>query len=211
MRLVFLGPPGSGKGTQAKNLAAKLGLDHLSTGDILRGEIDRGSELGKKARTFMDAGSLVPDQLILEMIKDILQKRLKGFIFDGFPRTAAQAEGLDELLRGIRIQLNAALCLSVSDEVLISRLQGRFFCPQCNLDYNLNSRPPKKTGVCDNCGENLRQRSDDTEEVIRRRLDVYHKQTKAVEDYYRKQGLLIEIDGAQAPEKVAIAILAAVG
>jgi len=211
MRLVFLGPPGSGKGTQAKKLATRLGLEHLSTGDILRAEIDRGSELGKKARTFMDAGALVPDKLILEMIKDILQKGLKGFIFDGFPRTAPQAEGLDELLRGLGIQLNAALYLSVSDETLISRLQGRFFCPKCGLDYNLNSRPPKKAGLCDKCGDNLRQRSDDTEEVIRRRLDVYHKQTKAVEDYYRKKGLLIEIDGAQPPEQVAAAILKAVG
>lgn len=211
MRLVFLGPPGSGKGTQAKNLAVRLGLEHLSTGDILRAEIDRGSELGKKARTFMDAGALVPDKLILEMIKDILQKGLKGFIFDGFPRTAPQAEGLDELLRGLGIQLNAVLYLSVSDEMLISRLQGRFFCPKCGLDYNLNSRPPKKAGLCDKCGDNLRQRSDDTEEVIRRRLDVYHKQTKAVEDYYRKKGLLIEIDGTQPPEQVATSILKAVG
>lgn len=211
MRLVFLGPPGSGKGTQAKNLAAQLGLEHLSTGDILRAEIDRGSELGKKARIFMDAGALVPDQLILEMIKDILQKKSKGFIFDGFPRTAVQAEGLDELLRGVGIGLDAALYLSVSDEVLVSRLQGRFFCPKCGLDYNLNSRPPKKTGICDNCGEKLRQRSDDTEDVIRHRLDVYHKQTKAVEDYYRKQGLLIEIDGAQPPQQVGNAILKAVG
>jgi adenylate kinase len=210
MRLVFLGPPGSGKGTQAKNLAEKLGLEHLSTGDILRAEIERGSEMGIKAKTFMDAGALVPDKLILEMIKDILRKRANGFIFDGFPRTAPQAEGLDELLRGMGIQLNAVLYLSVGDEVLISRLLGRYYCPKCGLDYNLNSRPPKKAGLCDNCGEGLRQRSDDTEEVIRRRLEVYHQQTKAVEDYYRQKGLLIEINGAEPPDSVAAAILEAV-
>jgi adenylate kinase len=211
MRLVFLGPPGSGKGTQAKILASKLGLAHLSTGDILRSEIVRGSELGLKAKKFMDEGALVPDELILEMIKDILQKSPDGFIFDGFPRTAPQAEGLDELLRDLGIEINAALCLSVSDAVLISRLQGRFYCPKCNLDFNMNSRPPKKAGICDNCGDKLRQRSDDAEDVIRHRLEVYHKQTKAVEDYYRKQGLLIEIDGSQPPDKVTTAVMNAVG
>jgi adenylate kinase len=211
MRLIFLGPPGSGKGTQAKILAAKLGLAHLSTGDILRAEITRGSELGGKAKNYMDAGALVPDELILEMIKDILQKGPDGFIFDGFPRTATQAESLDELLRGLGIRIDAALCLSVSDAILISRLQGRFYCPKCGLDFNLNSRPPQKAGICDNCGDSLQQRSDDTEEVIRHRLEVYRKQTKAVEDYYGNEGLLIKIDGSQPPDKVTASVLSAVG
>jgi adenylate kinase len=211
MRLVFLGPPGSGKGTQAKVLAKKLGLAHLSTGEILRHEIDRATGLGIKAKTFMDAGSLVPDELILEMIKEILQKKSDGFIFDGFPRTAAQAKSLDELFRGLEIKIDAALYLAVNDSLLISRLQGRFYCPKCGLDFNSNTRPPKKSGICDNCGENLRQRSDDTDEVIRHRLAVYREQTKPVEDYYKKQGLLIEIDGSQTPEKVTASVMNAVG
>jgi adenylate kinase len=211
MRLIFLGPPGSGKGTQAKILAAKLGLTHLSTGEILRTEIAQGSELGRKAKKYMDAGALVPDELILEMIKDILQKSPDGFIFDGFPRTAPQAKGLDELLRGLGMQIDAALFLSVSDAILISRLQGRFYCPKCGLDFNVNSRPPAKAGICDNCGDKLRQRSDDTDEVIKHRLEVYHKQTRVVEDYYRNQGLLIEIDGSQPPDKVTASVVNAVG
>jgi adenylate kinase len=211
MRLIFLGPPGSGKGTQAKILAERLGLMHLSTGDILRQEIKRDSELGNKAKTFMDAGALVPDELILEMIKDILQKKSDGFIFDGFPRTAAQAKSLDELVRGLGIKIDAALYLAVGDSILISRLQGRFYCPKCGFDFNANSRPPKKVGICDNCGDNLRQRSDDTDEVIRHRLAVYREQTKPVEDYYKQQGLLIEIDGSQLPEKVTASVMNAVG
>ena len=211
MRLVFLGPPGSGKGTQAKILAEKRGMKHISTGDVLRDAVKNGTELGKKAKQFMDAGDLVPDDVILGMIKEILQITKDNFIFDGFPRTAAQAEGLDTLMSELDIQLDAAINLAVSDEEVLKRLTGRFFCSQCGADFNINTRPPKKEGICDHCGGQLKQRVDDKTEVITNRLNVYREKTKPVEDYYRSRDALKEVDGAQAFDQVTSSIVGIVG
>jgi adenylate kinase len=211
MHLVFLGPPGSGKGTQAKALADKLKIAHISTGDVLRNEIKMATELGLLAKSFMDMGELVPDDLMLKMIKDILQKKPDGFIFDGFPRTAAQAEGLENLLNELGKQIDAVIYLTAKDEDLLKRLQGRYYCADCDLDYNINTRPPKMAGICDSCGEKLRQRSDDTDEVILHRLDVYRERTKPVEEFYRLRGLLKEIDGSQPPDRVTSLVMGAVG
>jgi len=211
MRLVFLGPPGSGKGTQAKILADRKKLKHLSTGDILRDAVKNGSPLGKKAKTYMDAGDLVPDDVILGMIKEILQINKNGFILDGFPRTAAQARGLDSLMAELDLGLDAVVNLAVKDAEVLNRLTGRFFCEKCGADFNLNTRPPKTRGVCDKCGGALRQRDDDRTEVITNRLKVYREKTKPVEDFYRSRSLLKDVNGAQAFEDVTASILKAVG
>jgi adenylate kinase len=211
MQLVFLGPPGSGKGTQAKILAEKLGLTHISTGEVIRNEIAKATEFGLKAKSIIDIGELVPDDLMLKMIKDLLQNKPNGFIFDGFPRTAAQAEGLERLLNELGKKIDAAIYLSSNDAELLKRLQGRFYCPSCSQDYNVNTRPPLKAGICDNCGAQLRQRTDDTDEVILHRLDVYREKTKPVEDFYRVRGLLREVDGSQSQEKVTASIMRTVG
>ncbi len=211
MRMVFLGPPGSGKGTQAKVLAKKKNLKHLSTGDILREAVKNGTELGKKAKSFMDAGDLVPDDVILGMIKEILQKNEEGFIFDGFPRTAAQAEGLDGLMNELGLKLDIVINLAVDDKEVLRRLTGRFFCEKCGADFNVNTRPPKKEGTCDKCGGRLAQRADDKTEVIANRLEVYREKTKPVEDFYRSRDLLKDINGAQSFDDVTVSILEAVG
>jgi adenylate kinase len=211
MHLVFLGPPGSGKGTQAKILADRKKLKHLSTGDVLRDAVKNGTSLGKKAKAYMDAGDLVPDDVILGMIKEILQINKDGFIFDGFPRTAAQAEGLEELMAELDLGLDAVINLAVEDREVLSRLSGRFFCEKCGADFNVNTRPPKKGGVCDKCGGSLRQRNDDKTEVITNRLKVYREKTKPVEDFYRSRSLLKDINGAQAFDAVTASILKAVG
>jgi adenylate kinase len=211
MRLVFLGPPGSGKGTQAKTVAKSKRLTHISTGDVLRKEIKSGSELGVKAKSFMDAGALVPDDIVLNMIKDILQKSAGGFIFDGFPRTAAQAEALDRLLDELKLELDAVINLVVDDDEVVNRILGRFNCPNCGADFNIRMRPPKADKICDNCGGELIRRSDDTQEVIANRLKVYREKTKPVEDYYRSRGLLVDIDGKQNPDGVTASIIGAVG
>jgi len=189
MRLVFLGPPGSGKGTQAKILAEKRNFSHISTGDVLRSAVKDGTELGKKAMAFMDAGDLVPDEIILGMIKEMLQKNSKGFILDGFPRTAGQAEGLE------------------NDEEVLKRLTGRFFCEECGSDFNVNTRPPKIAGLCDKCGGKLLQRNDDKTDVISNRLKVYREKTKPVEDFYRSRNILEDVDGTQSFDDVAAAIV----
>lgn len=211
MRLVFLGPPGSGKGTQAKILAEKRGMKHISTGDVLRDAVKNSTELGKKAKQFMDAGDLVPDDVILGMIKEILQITKDNFIFDGFPRTAAQAEGLDKLMDELNIQVDSAINLVVSDEEVLKRLTGRFFCSKCNADFNVNTKPPKQVGICDKCGGQLMQRGDDKTEVISNRLKVYREKTKPVEDYYRSQSALKEVDGARDFDQVTFSIVEVIG
>lgn len=211
MHLVFLGPPGSGKGTQAKILAEEKGLKHISTGDVLRDAVKNGTELGKKAKQYMDAGDLVPDDIILGMIKEILQNNKDGFIFDGFPRTAAQAEGLDKLMSELGMNLDAAVNLAVADNEVLKRLTGRFFCSECGTDFNVNTRPPKQEGVCDLCGGRLMQRDDDKTAVITNRLNVYREKTKPVEDYYRSRSIIKEVDGAQGFDQVTASILGVVG
>jgi len=207
MRLVFLGPPGSGKGTQAKILAEKRNFSHISTGDVLRSAVKDGTELGKKAMAFMDAGDLVPDEIILGMIKEMLQKNSKGFILDGFPRTAGQAEGLEKIMAELGLKLDAAINLAVSDEEVLKRLTGRFFCEECGSDFNVNTRPPKIAGLCDKCGGKLLQRNDDKTDVISNRLKVYREKTKPVEDFYRSRNILEDVDGTQSFDDVAAAIV----
>jgi adenylate kinase len=195
MRLIFLGAPGSGKGTQAKRLAQKFNLDHISTGDILRKAIKDQTQLGLEARAYIDAGELVPDNIILGMIREELTNQSRGFIFDGFPRTTAQAEGLEKILREVRMTIDRVINLAVDDAVIVDRLVSRQLCRNCGQEYNLKTKPPKKENVCDLCGGELYRRPDDTADVIKNRLMVYHKKTKPIEDFYRSRGLLTEIDG----------------
>ena len=195
-RIILLGPPGAGKGTQAKLLAAKNGLAHLSTGDILRDEVARGTDLGKKAQAYMDRGDLVPDELIIDMIKGRLDESA-GFILDGFPRTVTQAEELEKIV-GIDIAIN----ISLSREEVIKRLSSRRVCRGCGKIYNLLYNPPKVDGVCDECGGELFQRDDDKREVIENRYDVYEKATAPLIDFYKERGLLVSVDGSRGAEEV---------
>jgi adenylate kinase len=193
--MVFLGPPGSGKGTQAKKLVEKYSLVHIATGDILRRAVKDETELGSSAKKFVDAGELVPDEIILGIIKEELTGISEGFIFDGFPRTLAQAEGLDGILSELGANIDYVISLKVADETIIDRLVSRRLCKNCGFEFNLKTRPPKIEGVCDRCGGGLFQRTDDTVEVINNRLLVYRQKTEPIEDYYRKKGILVEIDG----------------
>ena len=204
-RMILLGPPGAGKGTQAKLLAAQNGLAHLSTGDILRDEVARGTDLGKKAQAYMDRGDLVPDQLIIDMIKGRLDESA-GFILDGFPRTVPQAEALEKIAR-----IDVAINIALSREEVIRRLTSRRVCRHCGKIYNLLYNPPAVDGVCDACGGELFQRDDDKREVIENRYDVYMDATAPLIDFYRKRGLLKNVDGSQPTKKVSEQILAMLG
>lgn len=204
MRLILIGPPGVGKGTQAKFLTERLQVPHVSTGDLLRAAVKDGTPLGRKAKGFMEAGQLVPDQLI----GDLLGERLSqpdagaGFILDGFPRTVEQVGILDAVLAGRGASLDRVLMLVAPEGEIVRRLSGRRTCPSCGAVFHLESQPPKAAGVCDSCGSALVQRSDDTEEVIRERLRVYAEQTVPVAEAYRRRGLLSEIDGTGDPAAV---------
>lgn len=211
MRLVFLGPPGSGKGTQAKKLVEKYGLAHIATGDILRRAIMDETGLGVRAKKFVDDGELVPDEIILGIIKEELTEKSDGFIFDGFPRTLAQAVGLDGILSELGLNLDYVISLKVADETIIDRLVSRRLCKKCGFEFNLKTRPPKVRGVCDRCGGGLYQRTDDTVDVINNRLSVYREKTKPIEDYYKKKGILIEIDGGKDFDEVFGSIAEMVG
>jgi adenylate kinase len=197
MRLVFLGPPGSGKGTQAKKMVERYGLAHIATGDILRKAIKDETGLGVKAGKFVDEGELVPDEIILGIIKEELTEKINGFIFDGFPRTLVQAVGLDGILSELGLNLDHVISFKVADETIIDRLVSRRLCEKCGFEFNLKTRPPKVEGVCDRCGGELCQRTDDTVDVINNRLSVYRERTKPIEDYYKKKGILIEVDGGK--------------
>ncbi|MCK4373345.1 MAG: adenylate kinase [candidate division Zixibacteria bacterium] len=213
MNLVFLGPPGSGKGTQAVRLARNKGIVHLSTGDLLREAVKNGTELGKKAEGYMKAGDLVPDSLIVGLIEDkIAAGDLKsGFILDGFPRTVPQAESLREMLQKNEITLEKAVLIAVGDNEIVQRLSGRWFCPTCQATYNYPANVPKNEGVCDHDGAKLERRPDDEEEVVRNRLEVYKKQTQPIEDFYRNESILTEVKGEQTPDNVFKSILEVVG
>lgn len=197
MRIILLGPPGVGKGTQAKFLIERLDAVQLSTGDLLRAAIREGAELGETAKRFMDAGELVPDDVILGLVREELAKLGdRCVIFDGFPRTIAQAEGLDSLLDGSGHPLDKVVELVVDDEIIVDRLSCRRSCPKCGSVYNLQYQPPKRRNVCDRCGhEGLILRDDDREEVIRKRLSVYHDQTSPLSEYYERHGMLARVDG----------------
>ncbi len=201
MLAIMLGPPGSGKGTQAAKLADKKGLVHLSTGDILRSAVKDETELGLKAKSFMDAGDLVPDDLILGLIRERIEGDEK-ILFDGFPRTVPQAEGLDAMLADMGSKIDIVLDLAVSDKEVVNRLSGRYFCSSCQATYNYPSKLPKREGICDKCGIALSKRRDDTEEVVKNRLEVYKDQTQPLQDYYRNQSLLKSVNGERDIEAI---------
>lgn len=211
--LIFLGPPGSGKGTQAVRLSRKLGVLHLSTGDMLRENVKADTELGQKAKAFMEKGDLVPDELIVGMIEQKLQSGAlaNGFILDGFPRTVPQAESLRQMFEDNSMKVDHAVLIAVADEEIIQRLSGRWFCPKCQRTYNYPANVPKQDGQCDDDGEKLQRRPDDEEAVVRNRLDVYKKQTQPIEDFYRNESVLVEINGVGTPDSVFESIVKAVG
>lgn len=211
MNLVFLGPPGSGKGTQAARLSARLGLLHLSTGDLLREAVKRGTPLGHQAEGYMKNGELVPDALIIGLIEEKIQKgELEhGFILDGFPRTIPQAESLKETLAKNRIAIDRAILFDAPDDEIVRRLAGRWHCPTCNAGYNYPLQIPRTEGKCDKDGTQLVRRHDDDESVVRNRLDVYKKQTQPIVDFYRREGMLVAIKADQAPDRVFDALLEA--
>ncbi|MCK4597829.1 adenylate kinase [bacterium] len=205
MRLIILGLPGSGKGSQSKLISKQFGIPQISTGDILRRAVKEGMELGDKARSYMERGQLVPDALMTELVIQRLEKEdcQQGFILDGFPRTINQAETLDDLLKEKNMALDSVLELQVGDEAVIKRLSNRRLCSRCAADYNLLSNPPKERGICDHCGGSLYQREDDREQTIARRLQVYHLQTKPLETYYKDKDVLRIVDAGKGVEEVS--------
>jgi len=209
MNLVFLGPPGSGKGTQADRLAQRTGMSHLSTGDMLRAAVKAGTELGKTAEGFMTRGELVPDDLLIAIIKEKIDsgELNTGFILDGFPRTIPQAKSLRRMLEENDANLDCAILFEVSDEEVVKRLSGRWYCPVCNEGYNYPMKLPREEGRCDKDGADLKRRSDDQPEVVQNRLEVYKKQTQPIEDYYREESKLVVIDGEQPPDQVFTSLL----
>lgn len=205
LNLVFLGPPGAGKGTQSANIVEDFGVVQISTGDILRKAVKDGTDMGKLAKKFMDEGKLVTDDIIVGIMKDRLAEDdcKNGFILDGFPRTTAQAVALDAMLKDqLKTQLTHIVSLEVPDELLYERLTGRRSCPTCGRAYHVSYNPPKKDGVCDADGEALIQRDDDKQETISKRLNVYHETTSLLKDYYKGSGKLSVLDGNREPETV---------
>ncbi len=197
MKIVMLGAPGAGKGTQAKMIAEKYGIPHVSTGDIFRANIKNGTELGKEAKTYMDKGELVPDELTVRILLDrVAQEDCKnGYVLDGFPRTIPQAEVLDKELTKLGEQIDFAINVEVPDENIIKRMSGRRACLSCGATYHIEHVPPKKEGICDKCGNELVLRDDDKEETVKNRLNVYHQQTQPLIDFYNNKKVLKEVDG----------------
>ena len=204
MKLVILGPPGAGKGTQAEYIVERYNIPHISTGDIFRENIKNNTELGKKAKSYMDKGLLVPDELVIELVEDRLNKddAKEGFLLDGFPRTVAQAVSPDSILDKNDDKLTKVINISVDPEILIERAVGRRVCKTCGMTYHVKFNPPKEEGICDKDGTKLIQRDDDIEETVKTRISVYFDQTAPLIDYYRAQNLLVDIDGAKDIDKV---------
>lgn len=204
MKIIMLGAPGAGKGTQAKMIAEKCGIPHISTGDIFRANIKNGTELGAKAKENMDKGLLVPDELVCDLVVDRIQQAdcEKGYILDGFPRTIPQAEALENALNAIEQKLDYAIDIDVPDENIINRMSGRRACVGCGATYHVLFNPTKVEGKCDVCGESLILRDDDKPETVKKRLDVYHTQTQPLIDFYTERKVLVEVDGTQSMDKV---------
>ena len=213
LRTILLGPPGAGKGTQAAKIVEKYGIPHISTGDIFRENIKKGTELGKKAQEYMNRGELVPDDLVIEIATTRLLEDdcRNGFLLDGFPRTVYQAEKLDEFLAARGSKIDKVLDIAVEKEELITRLTGRRVCKSCGASFHVVNIPPKKEGVCDYCGGELIQRADDNLETVTNRIDVYEAQTMPLIDYYEKAGNLVHIDGSTGLENVFADIVSALG
>ncbi|MBI1810851.1 MAG: adenylate kinase [Nitrospirae bacterium] len=213
MRIVLLGAPGAGKGTQAKKLIDKYGIPQISTGDILRQNVAEGTPLGKEAKSYMDKGELVPDSVVLGLVEDRLKKDdcKKGYILDGFPRNTAQAETLDKILASLGMSLTGAVSVNVPKEDLMKRLTGRRTCKGCGQMYNVYFSPSKNESVCDKCGGALFHRDDDKEETIKRRLDVYEAQTAPLIDYYKKNGILKSVTGVGSIDEIFSKVCSALG
>ncbi|MBX6394239.1 MAG: adenylate kinase [Alicyclobacillaceae bacterium] len=197
MQIVFIGLPGAGKGTQAARIVDEYGIRHLSTGDMFRAAVAEGTELGLKAKEYMDQGQLVPDDVTIGIVRETLSKPeyRKGFLLDGFPRTVPQAKALDEILESLSMALDHVIYLEVGRETLVERLTGRRVCRQCGASYHVTFRPPRQEGVCDSCGGELYQRNDDSPETVNKRLDVNFRQVDALLDYYETKGLVRRVDG----------------
>lgn len=211
VNVVLLGAPGAGKGTQAKFAAERLGLVHLATGDLFRDNLKRATPLGQQAKSYMDQGLLVPDEITVNMTRQRMEELAdaRGFIFDGFPRTLEQAKALDKLMDELGKRVDRVAYIKVSPEALMERLSMRWICRQCQAPYHEKTNPPKVAGKCDHCGGELYQRDDDRPETVRKRLEVYFAQTEPLIEYYRKQGVLREIDGEASIEAVTESLLAA--
>jgi adenylate kinase len=203
MKIIMLGAPGAGKGTQAKQIAGKYNIPHISTGDIFRANIKNNTELGQKAKTYMDQGLLVPDELTCDLVVDRIQQDdcVNGFVLDGFPRTIPQAEALENALAKLNESMDFAIDVDVPDENIVNRMSGRRACLKCGATYHIVSIPPKKEGVCDNCGSELVIRDDDKPETVQKRLNVYHEQTQPLIDFYSKKGILKSVDGTQPMDR----------
>ncbi len=204
MYILLMGPPGAGKGTQAERLIEEFKIPHISTGDMFRAAVKQGTELGKEAKRYMDAGGLVPDVVTIGIVREGLSKPEcgKGFILDGFPRTEEQAVALDGILKDLGIKLTGVVNITVPDEELVGRVTGRRICKACGSTYHVTYNASKVEGICDKCSGDLYQRDDDKEETVKNRLHAYHAQTEPLIEYYKKQGVYIEINGMQAIDKV---------
>ncbi len=210
MKIIMLGAPGAGKGTQAKMIAEKYGIPHISTGDIFRSNIKDGTELGMEAKKYMDQGLLVPDELTVKILLDRVARAdcRNGYVLDGFPRTIPQAEVLDQALEKIGDQIDFAVNVSVPDENIVKRMSGRRACVGCGATYHIEHIPPKKEGICDTCGMELILREDDKPETVQNRLNVYHSQTQPLIEFYQKKGILQTVDGTVDMKAVFDAIIA---
>lgn len=213
MKIIMLGAPGAGKGTQAKRIAEKYAIPHISTGDIFRANIKNGTELGTKAKAYMDQGLLVPDELTCDLVMDRIQQDdcKNGFVLDGFPRTIPQAEALDQALNKIGQKMDFAVDVDVPDDNIVNRMGGRRACLSCGATYHIEFNPTKAEGICDACGAETVLRDDDKPETVQKRLGVYHDQTQPLIDYYEKQGILKSVDGTQPMEAVFQAIVGILG